>query len=599
MCMIRWFGLVLFALSCHAQTVITLLNNGSSANRVDMVIVGDGYTLGERTKFESDANDFVNKYFLEQPYLTYKTYFNVHALFVASNQSGADHPERSVAVDTAFDATYNCSNIQRLICVNFGKVTNAMIAGGVQPNMRDISIVLVNDSEYGGSGGATAVTSTHPQAAEIILHEVGHTFGLLADEYSDSPPECNLSFEPSQVNATRENTRDNMKWKTWIAESTTLPTTGTQQGVPGAYQGAHYCVSGKYRPTYDSKMRSLGRPWDQINSEQLIKRIYNLVSPIDGTSPAAGTVTGNRAFSVMPIVLPLNTQWTIDGKSAGSGTGLLLSGADNCPHQVSVTVSDPTAMVRNDSSGILRKSVNWTYYPAALESPQANTTVIYNAAAGAGMRAATPDSWVTLKGSSLAKALNIPPDLRTDIDGVNVVVTDSSGVERLARLQFVSPGQINFVLPPTTALGTASIRVCRPGASTAATTVNVARVAPGLFAANQNGDGKAAAYVVRVKPDGSQSQDLVAAEPISPRGDTIYLALYGTGLRNPSVEANTKVTIGGILVPLLFAGPQGQFDALDQVNVGPLPASVMTPGLKDIVIEVDGIQSNIVQVEFR
>jgi uncharacterized protein (TIGR03437 family) len=92
---------------------------------------------------------------------------------------------------------------------------------------------------------------------------------------------------------------------------------------------------------------------------------------------------------------------------------------------------------------------------------------------------------------------------------------------------------------------------------------------------------------------------LVASGPIAPGGDALYLLLYGTGLRNPALAANTKVTVGGMTVPLIYAGSQNQFDALDQVNVGPLPASVITPGLKDVVIEVDGVRSNIVQVEFK
>jgi uncharacterized protein (TIGR03437 family) len=124
-------------------------------------------------------------------------------------------------------------------------------------------------------------------------------------------------------------------------------------------------------------------------------------------------------------------------------------------------------------------------------------------------------------------------------------------------------------------------------------------VAPGLFAANANGNGLAAAYIVRVKADGTQSQELVAGGAVAPAADGIYLSLYGTGLRNPSDPRNTRVTVGGVFVPVLYAGSQNQFDALDQVNVGPLPASALTPGLKDIVIEVDGSRSNTVQVEFK
>jgi uncharacterized protein (TIGR03437 family) len=256
-------------------------------------------------------------------------------------------------------------------------------------------------------------------------------------------------------------------------------------------------------------------------------------------------------------------------------------------------------MVRNDPAGLLRETVAWTYYPAMLESQQPTAEIVYNAAAGASIRTVAPNSWVTLKGTALAKALNAPDSLPTDIDGVTVVVTDSTGGQRLARLQFVSEGQVNFILPPEMAPGGAALRVCRPGGSTLAISLIVASVSPGLFAANQNGDGLAAAHILRVKSDGTQSQELVAGGPVAPAGDSLYLILYGTGLRNRSDLSNTKVTVAGVPVPVMYAGSQNQFEALDQVNVGPLPASAMTPGLKDVFIEVDGVKSNTVQVEFQ
>jgi hypothetical protein len=139
----------------------------------------------------------------------------------------------------------------------------------------------VNDPAYGGSGGAVAVSSTHPDAVEIVLHELGHSLGLLADEYGGPPPpECNASVEPPEVNATRSTDRAAIKWNYWINASTDLPTLSTAAGMPGLYPGAKYCDTGLYRPTYNSKMRSLFQSFEQINTE-LIKRYYNFASPID------------------------------------------------------------------------------------------------------------------------------------------------------------------------------------------------------------------------------------------------------------------------------------------------------------------------------
>ena len=107
----------------------------------------------------------------------------MHRIDVASAQSGADHPLTSTYVDTAFDATYSCAGIQRLICVSSSKVSAVLTNSIPAANARDMIVVLVNDSEYGGSGGWFAVASLNGAVVELVLHETGHSFGLLADEY--------------------------------------------------------------------------------------------------------------------------------------------------------------------------------------------------------------------------------------------------------------------------------------------------------------------------------------------------------------------------------------------------------------------------------
>ena len=102
---------------------VTIVNNGDPANRVDLAILGDGYTADELGKYADDVQQVVQSLFAEEPFREYQRYFNVHRIDVISNESGADHPERNPSVfrDTALDATYNCAGIQRLICVNVSK----------------------------------------------------------------------------------------------------------------------------------------------------------------------------------------------------------------------------------------------------------------------------------------------------------------------------------------------------------------------------------------------------------------------------------------------------------------------------------------------
>lgn len=351
------------------EPVTTIRNNGDSANRVDVAILGDGYTASELGKYATDVETFIQDLFAQEPFREYQRYFNIHRVDVTSNQSGADHPERNppVFVDTALDATYNCSGIQRLICVDSSKV-NGVVSSSLSSDRRDVILVIVNDAEYGGSGGAIAVTSVHSTVVDVILHELGHSFGLLADEYGGPPPSCNSSIEPPEVNATMQTQREQIKWNYWIDLSTPVPTTGTAAGVPGLYEGARYCDTGLYRPTHNSKMRHVDMPFEQINSEQLVKRFYNWVSPIDASEPSVSTVTitqgQNQTFRVQvpqPSTHSLNIAWKVDSQTMGTSADftLISSSLTLGSHMVEITVSDPTLLVRNDSAGVLTESRTW------------------------------------------------------------------------------------------------------------------------------------------------------------------------------------------------------------------------------------------------
>ncbi|HEX8288242.1 MAG TPA: M64 family metallopeptidase [Pyrinomonadaceae bacterium] len=355
--------------SASAEPFETIINNGSPQNRIDIAIVGDGYTADQMTKYRTDVQTFFQGVFLQEPYKEYQRYYNVHRIDVVSNQSGADHPERTpaVSVNTAFDATYNCSNIQRLVCVSNTKV-NQVIARSLPASHFDVILVLVNDPEYGGSGGSIAVASTHSSGVELILHEVGHSFGLLADEYSGGGPNCNPNVEPSAANSTRQTDRNSIKWNLWIEGTTSLPTFSTSLGLAGLFVGSSYCDAGMYRPTFDSKMRNLGRAFEQINVEQHIKRIYNFASPIDSSSPAETNITVNAAqsktFSIsalQPLTHNLEINWLIDGQAVAAGASYNLG---NTPlssgmHTIQAVVKDTTPFVRKDPSELLKAVRTW------------------------------------------------------------------------------------------------------------------------------------------------------------------------------------------------------------------------------------------------
>ena len=159
------------------------------------------------------------------------------------------------------------------------------------------------------------------------------------------------------------------------------------------------------------------------------------------------------------------------------------------------------------------------------------------------------------------------------------------------------------MLPAAVATGLATVTVTSASGATSSGTVQIARVAPGLFAINTA--NVAAATAIRVNPDSSQSQVTVfqcglTADSCVPAAmdlskGPVYLTLYGTGIRNRSALANVRAAIGGVDSPALFAGAQGVFPALDQVNIQ-VPDSLRGRGTVSIVLTVDGQSTNPVTV---
>ncbi len=208
-----------------------------------------------------------------------------------------------------------------------------------------------------------------------------------------------------------------------------------------------------------------------------------------------------------------------------------------------------------------------------------------------------------------AEAAKTTP-LPKELGETKVYVTDANLVERAAPLFFVSPTQINYLIPEGTVPGTAKVVIANKGAVVSTGTVQVTEMAPAFFTANSDGKGAPAAYAIRVKADHSQVSEAVAEfdsvqrkfvpSPInlgSPE-EQIFLVLFGTGIRYYSSMNNVKATIAGVEAEVHYAGPQGQYVGLDQVNIR-VPRSALVGGEVDLVLSVDGMKSNPVRVHIR
>jgi uncharacterized protein (TIGR03437 family) len=230
------------------------------------------------------------------------------------------------------------------------------------------------------------------------------------------------------------------------------------------------------------------------------------------------------------------------------------------------------------------------------------------ASAASGAPVISAESIASYYGSNLASttvpAASLP--LLTTLGGVSMQVKDSAGVVRLAPLFYVSPTQINFEVPPGTALGQTTLTVVNASnAVVDSTTATVSAVAPALFTADASGKGVAAALATRVVLAGGQqsttpifqcTNGTCSAVPINLGIDTpTALSLYGTGIRNFTSLAKVMATIHGINVPVPFAGPQGFYVGLDQINI-PLPLTLRGSGETDLILTVDGVPANTVRV---
>ncbi len=329
----------------------TILYNGPWPTRIDLVFLGDGYQENEFDKYHSDVEMFTQALFSQSPFKEYKSHFNVFAILVPSNQSGVDHPQLFAdvnlncaqtpkqEVDSYFNSTFDSFGMHQLIVPDGGKIRSVL---SYTYPAYDAGVLIINSPHYGGSGGQFTTFSTSQEGPETFLHEFGHSFGDLADEYWAGPQ---YAFE--KPNLTQTNNPSTIKWKKW------LNTNGIGIfSIPGK-------TGGWYRPHQNCKMQVPGFPYCNVCAEALLEKIHTLSVPIIGVSPTPGFIQiydYDPKFEIYPInpqPNTLRTIWKLNNKVIARDTSVIVVDKellnDGFYKEISAEILDTTILVRVDS----------------------------------------------------------------------------------------------------------------------------------------------------------------------------------------------------------------------------------------------------------
>lgn len=287
------------------------VDTGPDMERLVFVVVGDGYLREdiESGKYREDVEKTFEAFEDVSPWDDLLNAVNIYVVDVVSKERGAskEDGEDGTIKDTYFGTAFYHGGTKRLLYPQGDGVQLGRAAAdeAVGVGVWDQIVMIVNSSEYGGSGGSISVHSMHRSGPAISVHEVGHSYGGLADEYHYSDDAEWTGSRPRAVNL--DTKLDDLKWKEWLEPGVPLPTDGEPgwNDAVGAFEGGGYKEFGVYRPQRRCNMKSLSDPFCKVCRERLVQRFYQLTDSSVGftTTPSRGnpvTVGAEREFSFSP-----------------------------------------------------------------------------------------------------------------------------------------------------------------------------------------------------------------------------------------------------------------------------------------------------------
>lgn len=240
---------------------VKILENGIPSEKVDVVLIPDGYTKADSIKFLKDCERFSKYLFGSSPFKENKDRFNIYAVLAWSEESGTDIPAQNIWKNTIANSSFYTFDVDRYLMIYDNKTLRHLASNAPY----DQIYVLVNTSKYGGGSiynHYSVCVSDNPNSEYIFVHEFGHGFASLGDEYYTSEVAYSefypLDVEPLDPNLTTLVDFES-KWKDLIQEGVPIPTPNSidYQNKTGVFEGGGYSAKGVFRPAYDCTMKSI------------------------------------------------------------------------------------------------------------------------------------------------------------------------------------------------------------------------------------------------------------------------------------------------------------------------------------------------------
>ena len=368
--------------------VVPIQITGPASERLNLIIMGDGYQADEQDTFRADVDRNLNVQWATEPFRSYRNYFNVYRVEIVSKDSGVrcdpddrDNPNNNLK-DTALRLWFSdgCTNpLARGTTYGpapFGsppgtlngnqartEILNTYVAPvlGIPAGSQNVqTLAIFNSFTYGGIGGTHATTSGgSPQGPLISLHELGHSLGQMSDEYPYSSRDvvrpCYAGGEPGSFHHTirtdpAQMIVDQFKWWRWLGEES------LSGGIIGLHEGGNTFPCGVRRPSEHSMMRWLGFPFDQVGREHMTYRITgrrnaNEMALEETPFPEVGPDDVVWVETQHPKDHELDVTWRVNGEvvpGTGNSRNLDLATLDvGSGDTVHVTVQDRTEFVRD------------------------------------------------------------------------------------------------------------------------------------------------------------------------------------------------------------------------------------------------------------